>query len=90
MDERNFFTERMEMKGATYTCPKCRNAATYQIRWVRRTKKRALTGYVDDLTRAKFAKSRDHLARVDDILICQSAGCRHRFEIPSFQSIVFL
>ena len=90
MDERSFFTERMETKPATYTCPKCRRPATYQVRWVRRTKKRSLPGNVDDLTRMKFAKSRDHLARADDILICQNSGCRHRFEIPSFQSIVFL
>ncbi len=90
MDERNFFTEKMETKPATYTCPKCRALATYQIRWVRRTKKKTLPGHADDLTRAKFAKSRDHLARVDDMLICQNPHCRHRFEIPSFQSIVFL
>lgn len=90
MEERDFFTERPETKPASYTCPKCRHSAEYSIRWIRRTKKRALSGFADDVTRAKFAKSRDHLVRVDDNLICQNQGCRHRFEIPSFQSIVFI
>ena len=90
MDERDFFTEQPETKPASYTCPKCRSSAEYRIRWIRRTKKKALSGFVDDVTRAKFAKSRDHLVRVDDYLICPSSDCRHRFEIPSFQSIVFI
>jgi hypothetical protein len=90
VDERDFFTESPESKKASYTCPKCRTSAEYSIRWIRRTKRKSLSGRVDDMTRAKFAKSRDHLVRVDDMLSCQNPNCRQRFEIPSFQSIVFI
>lgn len=90
MDERAFFTERVEVKRASYTCPKCRFRAEYGIRWLRRTKKRSLPRYVTDEDRMKFAKARDHLVRIDDELICQNPRCGRRFEIPSFQTVVFL
>jgi hypothetical protein len=35
-----------------------------------------------------YAKLRDYMIRVDDVLHCQS--CRTRFEVPSHQSLVFL
>jgi hypothetical protein len=90
MDERNFFNEQQELKLATYTCPKCRVKAEYRIRWIRRTKKKSLPRYATEEDRAKFAKSRDHLVRVDDELICQNPHCGRPFEIPSFQTVVFL
>jgi len=90
MNERDFFTERQEIKAATYTCPKCRMRAEYPIRWIRRTKKKSLPPYATDEDRAKFQKSRDHLVRVDDVLICRNEQCRQRFEIPSLQTVVFL
>ncbi|MBI3949843.1 MAG: hypothetical protein HY314_05255 [Acidobacteria bacterium] len=90
MNERDFFNEQPETKRATYVCPKCRIKAEYSIRWIRRSKKKSLPPSATDEDRAKFAKSRDHLVRVDDELICQNARCSHRFEIPSFQTVVFL
>ena len=90
MNERDFFTETQETKVATYVCPKCRVKAEYRVRWIRRTKKKVLPRYATDEDRAKFAKSRDHLVRVDDELVCQNEHCGRRFDIPSFQTVVFL
>ena len=90
MDERNFYTETPEMKKATYTCPKCRRAFEFEIRWLRRTKKKNIPPGADDLDRAKFAKATDYLVRVDDQLICPNRLCRKRFDIPSDQTVVIL
>jgi hypothetical protein len=90
MNERDFFDEQTETKRATFTCPKCRVKAEYSVRWIRRTRKKVLPRNATDDDRARFAKSRDHMVRVDDELICQNAGCGKRFEIPSFQTVVFL
>jgi hypothetical protein len=59
MDERDFYTETPEMKTATYTCPKCREAFEFQIRWLRRRKKKHMPPGGNDLDRAKFAKATD-------------------------------
>jgi hypothetical protein len=90
MDERNFYTETPEMKRATYTCPKCRQASEFQIRWLRRTKKSNIAPGAKDLDRAKFAKARDYLLRVDDQLICPNPRCRNRFDIPNDQTVVLI
>jgi uncharacterized protein YbaR (Trm112 family) len=88
LDERAFFTERPEQRAGRYTCPRCRRTNDYQLRWVRRTKKDRLPGNADERDRAKFAKLRDHLIRVDDELTCKTCG--KRFEIPSMHSLVFV
>lgn len=90
MDERQFYDERQEVKTATYSCPKCRQSAEFKIRWIRRSKKKVLPRGAGDLDRAKFAKARDYLVRVDDMLICPNAQCRNRFDIPNYQTVVFL
>ena len=89
MDERACFTEKVEMKPMSLTCPQCRHRADYQIKWLHRTKKdRIPGGAADPREKAMFEKMRDHLFRVDDFVNC--AKCRRRFEIPSHQSMVFL
>jgi uncharacterized protein YbaR (Trm112 family) len=88
LDERAFFTERPEQRAGRYTCPRCRRTSDYQLRWVRRTKKDRLPANADERDRAKFAKLRDHLIRVDDELTCKTCG--KRFEIPSMHSLVFV
>ncbi len=90
MDEREFYTEKPEPKPATYTCPKCRQAAEFQVRWLRRIKKKEIPAGASDRDRAKFAKARDYLVRVDDFLTCPNPRCRRRFEIPSDQTVVFV
>ena len=88
LDERAFFTERPEQRGGRYTCPRCRRVNDYQLRWVRRTKKDRPPASADPTDKAKFAKLRDHLIRVDDELTCKTCG--KRFEIPSMHSLVFV
>lgn len=88
LDERAFFSEKPEVRQGRYTCPRCRRTNEYSIRWVRRTKKDRLPPGAADADRARFAKLRDHLLRVDDDLVCKTCG--KKFEIPSQQSMVFL
>jgi len=90
MDEKDFYTEKSEIKTALYICRKCRQSTEFQIRWLRRTKKNSIPPGATDLDRAKFAKARDYLVRVDDFVVCPNPRCRNRFEIPDSQTIAFL
>ena len=88
LDERAFFTEKPETRPGRFTCPKCRRANDYSIRWVRRIKKDRLPPGANDADRAKFAKLRDYILRLDDEVVCRTCG--KKFEIPSQQSMVFV
>jgi hypothetical protein len=88
LNERDFFSEKPEMRPMSLSCPQCRRRADYQVRWVRRTKKDRLPPGADERGRAMYAKLRDHLYRIDDVVTC--LHCRKRFEIPSHQSMIFL
>ena len=88
MDERDFYTERPETKTAEYMCPRCKRSNQYQVRWMRRTKKDRLPPRADERDRALFGKLRNYLIRIDDDVTCKT--CQKRFEIPSFQSMVYL
>ena len=88
LDERAFFTDKPETRQGRFTCPKCRRAGDYSIRWVRRSKKDRLPNGADEADRAKFAKLRDYLLRLDDEVSCKTCG--KKFEIPSQQSLVFV
>jgi len=88
LDERAFFNEKPETRQGRYTCPKCRRTNDYSIRWVRRAKKERLPPNATDEDRAKFAKLRDYLLRVDDEVVCKTCG--KKFEIPSQHSLMFV
>ena len=88
LDERALFTDKPETRQGRYACPKCRRSNDYSIRWVRRLKKDRLPTGADEVDRAKFAKLRDYLLRLDDEVTCKTCG--KKFEIPSQQSMVFL
>ena len=88
IDERAFFTEKPETRNGSYQCPKCRRAAEYPIRWVRRTKKDRLPSGANDADRAKFEKLRDYLLRLDDQVVCKSCG--RKFDIPSQHSMMYV
>lgn len=88
IDERSFFLETPQTRPGHYQCPKCRRTSEYSVRWVRRTKKDRLPSGADERDRAKFAKLRDHLLRIDDEVTCKVCG--KRFEIPSQHSLVFV
>src|SRR5262245_46563683 len=88
LDERAFFSDKPETRPARYSCPRCHRTNEYSIRWVRRMKKDRLPPGADERDRAKFAKLRDHLIRVDDEVVCKTCG--KKFEIPSLHSLLFL
>ncbi|NDD64407.1 MAG: hypothetical protein EBZ36_10580 [Acidobacteria bacterium] len=90
MDERDFYQEKQEIKTASFTCPKCRETADFQVRWLRRSRKRDLPRGANELDRARFAKARDYLVRVDDMLFCPNPRCRARFEFPNSQTVFFV
>jgi transcription elongation factor Elf1 len=88
LDERAFFSERPETRQGRFQCPKCRRTNDYAIRWMRRMKKDRLPPSASDEDRAKFAKLRDHLIRLDEEVTCKTCG--KKFEIPSQQSLMFV
>ena len=89
MNESDIFEERRETKTASYSCPHCRERNDYEVRWMKRTKKKKFRGG-NERDRAQFEKSRDYMVRIDDQLACKNMRCRRRFEIPSSQSVVFI
>jgi hypothetical protein len=90
MDEKNFYTESRVTQKASYTCPRCRQSAEFQVGWLKRSKKKTLPPGASDLDRAKFFKARDYLVRVDDFLTCPNPRCRQRFEIPDDHTVAYL
>jgi hypothetical protein len=88
MNERAFFTEKPETRPGRYQCPRCKRTSEYAVRWVRRAKKDRLPPGADDEDRARFAKLRDYMLRLDDEVTCKSCG--KRFEIPSQHSLMFV
>jgi hypothetical protein len=86
-DERAFFSEKPETRTSRFQCPRCRRTGDYSIRWVRRAKKDRLPPGADEADRARFAKLRDYLLRLDEDVVCKACG--KKFEIPSQHSLVF-
>ena len=90
MQERDIFDEKQEIKKASFACPHCRERNDYEVRWLKRTKKRNAPRNLNEQERRQLEKSLDYMVRVDDQLMCKNIRCRKRFEIPSAQSIVFI
>ncbi len=88
MNERAFFTEKPETRQGRHQCPRCKRTGDYAVRWVRRAKKDRLPPGADDEDRARFAKLRDYVLRLDDEVTCKACG--KRFEIPSQHSLMFV
>ena len=88
MQERDFYLERQEAKPAQFTCPHCRQPGDYQVRWLVREKKKDPPRGLDADGRARFAKARSYMVRVDEQLAC--LRCRKRFDVPTQQSVVLL
>ena len=88
LDERAFFSDRPESRPGRYTCPRCHRTNDYSVRWVRRVKKDRLPPGADDGDRARFAKLRDYLLRLDEDVVCKTCG--KKFDIPSQHSLLFV
>ncbi|MGB0036622.1 MAG: hypothetical protein WBP79_14220 [Candidatus Acidiferrales bacterium] len=87
MDEKNFYTEKEETKQIPLTCPHCRQENTYPVRWMMRTKKDQLPKGANDDDRARYAKARSYMVRVDDMVACRNIKCRKRFDLTG-QTVV--
>ena len=90
MEERDFFTEKDEVKLHRIQCPSCRRDNEYKIRWRLRTKKKSLPRHADERDRARFKAARDYMVRIDDVVPCTTPRCGKRIEITSLQSVVTL
>jgi hypothetical protein len=87
MEDRKYYDEKEETKQMTLVCPHCREENSYPVRWVVRNRKSALPKGANDEDRAKFAKARSYMVRVDDMVACRNLRCRKRFELTG-QSVV--
>lgn len=90
MDERDFFTEKDEVRVHRLECPSCRQTNEFKIRWRVRKKKKALGRRASEEDQARFRAARDYMVRVDDVVRCPTPRCGKRIEITSLQSVVFL
>ena len=90
MQERDFYQERQESKTVQYTCPSCREAHEYTVRWLVREKRKELPRGASAEDRQRFAKARSYMVRVDEQMACRNLRCRKRFDIPTQQSVVLL
>jgi hypothetical protein len=91
MDERDFYVESNATKPAMLTCPFCRQQASYDLRWLVRTKKASLPGgRMDERDRAKFAKAASYMVLLDDKVMCKDMRCRKRFDISGIKTTAFL
>lgn len=90
MHEKDIFDEKQEIKKASFACSFCGERNDYDVRWLKRTKKKKTRGGLNEHDKMQLEKSKDYMVRVDDVLMCKNNRCRRRFEIPSSQSIVFI
>jgi hypothetical protein len=90
LEERDYFSEKDEVKVHSLACPSCRRTSEFKIRWRVRTKKKALPRNAGDDDRARFRAARDYMVRLDDVVQCPTPRCGKRIEISSLQSVVFL
>ena len=90
MQERDFYAERTETKTATFVCPHCRQENEYPVRWMVREKRGEPPRGAGADDRARFAKARSYMVRMDEQFACRNPRCRKRFESPSQQSVVLI
>jgi hypothetical protein len=55
-----------------------------------REKRRELPRGAGADDRARFAKARSYMVRLDEQLACRNPRCRKRFDFPSHQTVVLL
>jgi hypothetical protein len=90
MDERAFYNESQTTKSAELTCPFCRTADKYELRWLLRKKKDKGPQGGDPVARAKFQKAQSYMVLLDDKVACKNLRCRKRFDISGIKSMAFL
>ena len=81
MDERQFYDEKEETKQIPLVCPHCRQENSFPVRWMVRTKKAQPPRGGNEEDRAKYAKARSYMVRVDNMVACRNIKCRKRFDL---------
>ena len=90
MDERAFYKETQTTKPIPLTCPYCRTAESYPLRWLLRTKVDRLPGNADERDRAKFKKAASYMVLLDDKVGCKNMRCRKQFDISGIKTTAIL
>src|SRR5574341_587111 len=90
MDDHAFYSESQTTKAATLSCPYCRTADTYPLRWLVRKKKDRLPPSADERDRAKFQKAQSYMVLLDDKVACKNLRCRKRFDVSGMKTTAFL
>jgi hypothetical protein len=90
IDERAFYRETETTKPISLTCPLCRTAESYDLKWLVRTKLAQLPRGADERDRAKFAKAASYMVLLDDKVMCKNMRCRKRFEISGIKTTAFI
>jgi len=90
IDERAFYRESQTTKPITLTCPMCRTAESYDLKWLVRTKLAQLPRGADERDRAKFAKAASYMVLLDDKVMCKNMRCRKRFDISGIKTTAFI
>ena len=89
MDEKRYYDEKEETKQIPLVCTICRQENTYPVRYIVRTKKAQIPSGGNEEDRAKFAKARSYMVRVDNMVACRNIRCRKRFELTG-QSVFLI
>jgi hypothetical protein len=90
MDERAFYNESQAVKPMGLSCPFCKTAGSYELRWLVRKKKDRLPGGGDERDRAKFQKAQSYMVLLDDKVMCKNMRCRKRFDVSGIKTMAFL
>jgi hypothetical protein len=90
VDERAFYKESQTTKPVSLSCPFCKSAAEYELRWLVRRKIARLPPQADERDRAKFAKAASYMVLLDDKTACKNPRCRRSFEISGVKTTAFL
>ena len=90
MEEKQFYKESNTTKPIPQTCPFCRTADTYDLRWLLRSKIDRLPGHADERDRAKFKKAASYMVLLDDKVMCKNMRCRKRFDISGIKTTAFV
>ena len=67
MNEHDIFNEKQEIKRAVYACTFCGKQNEYDVRWLKRTKKKNARG-LNQNQKTQFEKSKNYMVRIDDHL----------------------
>ena len=86
LDERAFFNEKPEQRQGSSPAPGAGGPTSTPSAGCAAPRSR--TRRRGDADRARYAKLRDHLLRLDDEVVCKTCG--KKFEIPSHHSLLFV